>query len=122
MEFPSTPPPSPVHSTGEHPYIPMDAAYGRRASVQSTTTMETETTTGPPPTAASVAPNLDSKVDDVDQVAEQGKHQEWNENNDSLPSFFSGVGVGLCLLLQIFHILLRLLLEMAQKMGKQGMW
>jgi uncharacterized membrane protein len=48
----------------------------------------------------------------------QDKSQSFKEE-ESLPAFFSGVGVGLCILLQIIYALVQLLLELVRG-GKRG--
>ncbi|QYS98571.1 hypothetical protein H0G86_005748 [Trichoderma simmonsii] len=64
---------------------------------------------------------MESKVEAASYEADQGKHQMCDEN-DHLPTFWSGISVGICILLQIIHVLMRLLLELVQGVGKRGMW
>ncbi|EHK15340.1 uncharacterized protein TRIVIDRAFT_228377 [Trichoderma virens Gv29-8] len=110
---------------GYPPTSTSSSTDGRRTSIESTTTVGTApasvTTTVAASSAAPAEPKIEAKLETVSHVVDQEKHQVNNEN-DGLPTFFSGVGVGLCILLQIIHVLLRLLLELARGMGKRGMW
>ncbi|KAL7943523.1 hypothetical protein V8C42DRAFT_359194 [Trichoderma barbatum] len=118
---PPSPPMSPLespvddimHSRKHSSTSTTNTAGGTRTSVHNNTAVEST----PPP----VEQTMEPKVEAVSTVTEQGKHQALNEN-DTLPTFFSGVGVGLCLMLQIIHILLRLLLDLARGMGNRGIW
>ncbi|KAK4083622.1 uncharacterized protein Triagg1_1284 [Trichoderma aggressivum f. europaeum] len=123
---PPSPPPSPPQVAVDGTIPPEDtttsyATDGRRNSTQSSASGQT----APSPIATTVAapaePTVESKVEVVSYVADQEKHQMCDDD-DRLPTFWSGVGVGLCILLQIIHVLMRLLLELAQGVGKRGMW
>ncbi|KAL6804799.1 hypothetical protein GGI42DRAFT_367726 [Trichoderma sp. SZMC 28013] len=119
---PPSPPQGPVDSTipSEHP----TASYttdGRRNSIQSTTSGQITPLPVTTTVAAPAEPTTESRVEVVSYVADQEKYQMCDDN-DRLPTFWSGVGVGLCILLQIIHVLMRLLLELAQGVGKRGMW
>ncbi|KAL6695836.1 hypothetical protein J3F84DRAFT_348108 [Trichoderma pleuroticola] len=94
---------------------------GRRDSTQSTSSGQTAPCSATTTVTAPAEPTVESNVEAVSYVADQEKHQMCDEH-DRLPTFWSGVGVGLCILLQIIHVLMRLLLELAQGVGKRGMW
>ncbi|KAM6488447.1 hypothetical protein HDV62DRAFT_347835 [Trichoderma sp. SZMC 28011] len=129
---PPTPPWSPSRNPvddtipPEHPTASSSTASyttdGRRNSTQSNVSGQTV----PPPVttttvAAPVEPTMESRVEAASHETDQGKHQMCDEN-DRLPTFWSGVSVGFCVLLQIIHVLMQLLLELAQGVGKRGMW
>ncbi|KAL7822075.1 hypothetical protein V8C26DRAFT_286543 [Trichoderma gracile] len=73
----------------------------------------------PAPAAAPVDQIPEVKAEITGTVIEQDKSQTWKEE-ESLPAFFSGVGVGLCILLQIIYALVQLLLELVR--GSKRGW
>ncbi|KKP00599.1 hypothetical protein THAR02_07286 [Trichoderma harzianum] len=123
---PWSPPQDPVDGSmpSEHPTASSTAASyttdGRRNSTQSTTSSQTVPPSATTTVAAPAETTMESKVEAASDVADQGKHQMCDDN-DLLPTFWSGVSVGICILLQIIHVLMRLLLELAQGVGKRGL-
>ncbi|KAL6884970.1 hypothetical protein HDV57DRAFT_407028 [Trichoderma longibrachiatum] len=71
------------------------------------------------PVAAPVGQTLEVKTDIASPVIE-GDKARWSEEEESLPAFFSGVGVGLCILLQIIYAIVQLLLELVR--GSKRGW
>ncbi|RFU74974.1 hypothetical protein TARUN_7255 [Trichoderma arundinaceum] len=62
-----------------------------------------------------VEPNVELNVKDAGRFSEDGEEEARDEK---LPTFFSGVAVGICLLMQIFYVSLQLFLEMARSTAK----
>ncbi|KAF3074868.1 hypothetical protein CFAM422_002565 [Trichoderma lentiforme] len=121
----SSPEPADGTIPSEHPAASSTAASyttdGRRNSTQSTTSGQSAPHPATTTVAAPAETTMESKVEAASYEADQGKHQMCDEN-DHLPTFWSGVSVDICILLQIIHVLMRLLLELAQGVGKRGMW
>lgn len=124
---PWSPPQDPVDGTipSEHPTASSTTASyttdGRRNSTQSNVSGQSAPHPATTTVAAPAESTMQSKDEAVSYETGQGKHQMCDET-DHLPTFWSGVSVGFCILLQIIHVLMRLLLELAQGVGKRGMW
>ncbi|KAL7792456.1 hypothetical protein V8C37DRAFT_380367 [Trichoderma ceciliae] len=69
------------------------------------------------PVTRPVEPRTEPKVESVDAVVDEGKG-EGRDEMDKMPTFFSGVAVGICLLMQIVYAVLQLLLETARSTAK----
>ncbi|KAH6606883.1 hypothetical protein Trco_006036 [Trichoderma cornu-damae] len=74
----------------------------------------------PAPIARLVEPQMEPKVEDANPVAEEVQGGGRGEK-ETLPTFFSGVAVGLCILMQMLYVILQLLLEMARGTAKWTM-
>ncbi|KAL6867007.1 hypothetical protein J3F83DRAFT_766067 [Trichoderma novae-zelandiae] len=74
---------------------------------------------GPVHVAAPAEQRMEQQVEMAGPVVEQDKPRTWKEE-EGLPAFFSGVGVGLCILLQIIYAIVQLVLELVR--GGRRAW
>lgn len=83
---------------------------------QSDTKTETKQDTAKPaPVTSPVEPKVEPKMEDAKLAKEKDEVQE---EDKTMPAFFSGIAAGLCIFMQILYVLLQLVLEMTRGTAK----
>ncbi|PTB66265.1 hypothetical protein BBK36DRAFT_1168882 [Trichoderma citrinoviride] len=121
---PSLPPSSPRLSIRKEPAASADVSSEDSLGVpRSSSSSATPSVREEPTVQDAAAPGEQrlerQQVEIAGPAAGQDKFQTGKEEEEGLPAFFSGVGVGLCILLQIIYAVVQLLLELVRG-GRRG--